>query len=270
MMLATCSSSGSRRTTIPASTVTIAPTTTSVPIVLGPLARTSEQAVSPLYAQGVARIPSGWIFSGTNSLWRTDSALRVVASAGPVIPAAWKARGFDHVGDIDVVGRYIYAPLEQPDYTKGFQATARFDRDTLRFVDAVILPQHENSFVTIDSRTMTAYTMDHFDGNALVRYDVAHHWKRLSPLHLDTTLHHTQGADILNGVIWISTSDPHNDLYAVDQHTGQVRADGSIGHLGGDGEGLDASQMPSGAIHVLCVDPKIAPVWLEHYRVITS
>jgi hypothetical protein len=214
-------------------------------------------------------VPNGWIFSGTDTLTRTDDALHVIAKAWPAIPPGWTARGFDHVGDIDVVGRYVYAPLEQDDYSKGFQATARFDRVTLRFVDAVQLPQHENSFVTIDPTTMTAFTMDHFDGNALLRYDVAHRWKPLPPLHLSALLHHTQGADILGGVIWISTSDPNNDLYAVDMSTGKVRADGSLGHTGGagEGEGLDATQLPSGDVHALCVDPKITPVWLEHFRI---
>ena len=264
-----CSSSAPGRSTNPVST-TIAPaTTTTVPVVLGPLHKVSEQAVSPVYKQGVARTPNGWIFSGTNSLWRTDDALKAVTSIDPAIPPVWAGRGFNHVGDIDVVGRYIYAPLEQQDYAKGTQAAARFDRDTLRFVDAVELPQHENSFLTIDPATMTAYTMDHFDGNALLRYDVAHGWKRLAPLRLTVTLHHTQGADILNGVIWISTSDPSNDLYGVDVHTGKVRADGSMGHTGGagEGEGLDATTLASGDIHTVCVDPKITPVWFEHFRI---
>ena len=106
-----------------------------------------------------------------------------------------------------MVGKYIYAPLEQDDYSKGFQATARFDRETLAFVDAVMLPQHQNSFVTIDPSTMTAYTADQFDGDALLRYDVAHAWKPLPPLHMSTVLHHTQGADIDHGAIWISTDD---------------------------------------------------------------
>jgi hypothetical protein len=250
-----------------AGSTTRAPTSTSVPVVLGPLPRASEQAISPLYAQGVARVPNGWIFSGTDTLTRTDDALRVVKMINPAIPPAWSARGFDHVGDIDVVGRYVYAPLEQPDYTKGFQATARFDRDSLRFVDAVELPQHENSFVTVDPKTMTAFTMDHFDGNTLLRYDVAHRWKRLPPLRLAATLHHTQGADFLDGVIWISTSDPHNDIYGVDLRTGRVQPDGSMGHTGGEGEGLDATALPSGEVHTLCVDPKITPVWFEHFHI---
>ena len=264
-----CSSSGASRSPIAAPSAP-APTTTTVPVVLGPLRRSPEQPVSAVYAQGVARIPNGWIFSGTNSLWRTDDAFHVVKGLAPVIPPAWQALGFDHVGDIDVIGRYIYAPLEQPDYSKGSQATARFDRDTLRFVDAVVLPQHQNSFVTIDPTTMVAYTMDEFDGNSLLRYDVTHHWRRLAPLRLGATLHHTQGADIANGVIWISTSDPHNDLYGVDLRTGKVRADGSMGHPGGEGEGLDATPLASGLIHTLCVDPKINPVWFEHFRVAPS
>jgi hypothetical protein len=268
IFLASACSSSAKPAVAPAPTTVLTTTTTTTRTpVLGPLRKASEQAVSAVYAQGVAHIPNGWIFSGTNSLWRTDNALKEVVSANPAIPPAWSARGFDHIGDIDVIGKYIYAPLEQPDYAKGRQATARFDRDTLQFVDAVTLPQHENSFVTIDPETMTAYTMDHFDGAALLRYDVAHNWKRLPPLRLSTTLQHTQGADILNGVIWISTSDPSNDLYGVDLRTGKVRSNGSMGHTGGqgEGEGLDATALASGFVHTLVIDPKINPVWFEHF-----
>ena len=93
-----------------------APTTTTP---LGPVVRTGQQRLSPLYAQGVARIPGGWIFSGTNGLWKTDDKLKEVAHLVPAIPPAWKAKGFDHIGDIDVVGKYIYAPFEEPDYSQG-------------------------------------------------------------------------------------------------------------------------------------------------------
>jgi len=224
-----------------------------------------QQRLPPLYAQGVARVPGGWIFSGTNSLWRTDDQLREVTHIGPAIPRAWKAKGYDHVGDVDVVGEYVYAPLEQPDYTKGYQATARFDRKTLRFVDAVTLPQHQNSFVTIDPATMTAYTMDEFDGNSLLRYDVRHGWRRLPPLAMSQTLHHTQGADVYAGAIWISTDDAQKGVYRVDLHDGTVTRVARLGHAGGEGEGIDATALPSGFLHVLCVDPKLVPVWFEHF-----
>jgi hypothetical protein len=258
-----CSESGE-----PVSTpgTTAAPTTTTIGAPTGPLVRTGEQQLPPLYAQGVARIPSGWIFSGTNSLWKTGDDLKEITHTGPSIPPAWAAKGFDHIGDIDVVGRYIYAPLEQPEYEKGRQATARFDRDTLRFVDAVTIQQHENSFVTVDPETTTAYSMDRFDGDALTRYDVAHGWKPLEPLKLSRLLHRTQGADVYGGAIWISTDDAQHGVYRVDMQTGEVTLFARMGHKGGEGEGIDATELPSGILHAMCIDAKLVPVWFEHFK----
>jgi hypothetical protein len=244
---------------------TQAPTSTTQPFV-GSVVLTNQQKLSPLYSQGVARIPGGWIFSGTNWLYKTDDNFREMRHLSPAIPDAWKAKGYDHIGDIDVVGKYIYAPFEEPDYSKGHQATARYDRDTLQFIDAVVLPQHQNSFVTVDPKTMIAYTMDEFDGNSLLRYDVAQGWKRLSPFRMSETLHHTQGADVYGGAIWISTDDAQKGVYRVDMHTGHVVQVAKLGHAGGEGEGIDASALPSGFLHVLCVDPKYVPVWFEHFR----
>ena len=262
--LAGCSSSGKGANP----TTTLAATTTTAPFGLR-VTRTGQQQL-PYYNQGVARVPGGWIFSGTNGLWRTDDHLKVLKMISPAIPAAWKAKGFNHVGDIDVVGRYIYAPFEEPDYTKGHQATARYDRLTLKFVDAVILPQHQNSFVTIDPSTMTAYTQDEFDGNTLLRYDVAHAWKPLPQLRMSQVLHHTQGGDVLHGAIWISTDDAPRDIFRVDLKSGQVTTVAQLGHRGGEGEGIDASDLPSGFLHAMCVDKKFVPVWFEHFRAAAS
>ena len=122
-VVAGCSSAG-KHATAPGTTAPATTASTSVPYG-SKVALASEQRLSPLWAQGVARVPGGWVFSGTNGLWRTDDRLRVRAVNAPAIPAAWKVRGFVHIGDIDVVGRYIYAPFEEPDYSKGHQATAR-------------------------------------------------------------------------------------------------------------------------------------------------
>lgn len=58
-----------------------------------------------------------------------------------------------------------------------------------------------------------------------------------------------------------------NGLYRVDLKTGQVDDLGSVGHLGGEGEGIDATKLPSGRIHTLTVDAAGAPVWLGHFAV---
>jgi hypothetical protein len=261
-----CSSSSKPESSVP-STTAPATTTTARRPVFRPATMTGQQELSGYYGQGVARVPGGWIFSGTNSLWHTDDDLKVVKMISPAIPAAWKAKGFNHVGDIDVVGKYIYAPFEQPDYSKGQQATARYDRDTLRFVDAVMVQQHENSFVTVDPSTMIAYTMNHFDGGALLRYDAGQGWKALAPLRMSKVLHRTQGADVANGQIWISTDDPQHGIYRVDLQTGAVLLVAKMGHAGGEGEGIDATDLPTGLLHAMCVDKKFVPVWFEHFRI---
>jgi hypothetical protein len=270
--IASCSSS-SKPNAAPnnsASSTTAAATTTTPPPKFGPATIASQQQLPGGYQQGVARVPGGWIFSATDSLWRTDDRLNVLQHISPAIPAAWKAKGFNHVGDVDVVGKYIYAPFEEPDYSKGQQATARYDWKTLQFVDAVMVPQHENSFVTVDPETMIAYTMNHFDGRALLRYDVAHAWKPLAPLRMSQVLHRTQGGDVALGQVWISTDDPMHGVYRVDIRTGAVALVAKMGHAGGEGEGIDATQLPSGLLHAMCVDPKYQPVWFEHIRVPVS
>src|SRR3954447_20331651 len=113
LMGAGCSSSGKPSSGTVSEPVEQNTTTTTTPA--GPVVRTGEQRLPPLYAQGVARVPGGWIFSGTNSLWKTDDYLNELMHTGPSIPDAWKANGFVHIGDIDVVGKYVYAPFEEPD-----------------------------------------------------------------------------------------------------------------------------------------------------------
>ncbi len=267
--LATCSSSAKvaapRRPDDSPPTSTPATTALTVPTPSGPVVRIGQQRLSPLYGQGVARIPGGWIFSGTNSLWRTDENLKEVVHTAPSIPEAWKAKGFTHIGDIDVVDNYIYAPFEQPDYAKGQQAMARFHRDSLKFVDAVMVAQHHNSLVSVDPGTMIAYSTLWFDDDTIVRYEVARDWKPLAPLRMSRKLGHIQGADVFGSALWISTDDAQRGVYRVDLKTGAVTQVAKLGHAGGEGEGIDATQLSSGLLHVLCVDPTFVPVWFEHF-----
>jgi hypothetical protein len=218
-------------------------------------------------AQGVARVPGGWVLTGRFRILRTDDKLKELKVNQQPIPSQLRAKGYNHVGDIDVVGKYIYAPLEEPNYDLGHQVTARYDVKTLKFVDSVELAQHENGFVTVDPRTMIAYTMDHFDGNALLRYDVRHGWKPLPELVMSATLVHTQGGSVADGFVWISTSNPTNELYRVDMNTGQVEDLGSAGHVGGEGEGIDATKLHGAGLHTLTVDPNISLVWFGHFKV---
>jgi hypothetical protein len=228
---------------------------------------TQTREISPLYSQGLARAANGWIFSGQDWLARTDDALHQTLINTRAIPPAWTARGYNHIGDIDVIGNVVYAPYEEPNYSLGHQATAMYDATTLRFVSAVVLKQHQNSFVTVDPRTMIAYSMDEFGGSALLRYDVQHGWAPLRPLKMSRFIDRVQGADVADGAVWLSTDDASKGLYRVDLGSGHVDGLGSQGYPKGEGEGIDATPLRSGLIHALIVDPKLVPAYLHDYRV---
>ena len=79
-----------------------------------------------------------------------------------------------------------------------------------------------------------------------------------------------QGGDIADGALWLSTDDDHNGVYRVDLRTGRVTDLGSAGHTDGEGEGIDATALPGGLLHVLVADEAIVPMWLEDLQVTSS
>ena len=228
---------------------------------------TNEVQLDPVYRQGIARAKDGWVLSGTRVLASVDDRFQDTNRVSEAIAPDWAARGYDHIGDVDVVGRYVYAPYEQPDYERGEQAIARYDAKTLAFVDAVTVPQHEASFVTVDPKTMIAYSMDRFGGDALLRYDVRKGWKALSPVRMSQFIDRVQGGDVVAGAMWLSTDDDANTLYRVALPSGRVEALGNAGHVDGEGEGIDATKVGKDRLHVLTIDVNNSPVWLGNLAV---
>jgi hypothetical protein len=267
VLLAACSGSNDAAspvsTTAPAATTTTGPVTYTAHI-------TREVEVGGLYRQGIAKIDGGWIFSFNDGLFVTDDDYKQTLGVGPAIPAEWKAKGFNHIGDIDVVGGVLYAPLEQPDYAKGHQAMLMYDPKTLKYERGLDVPQNQNSFVTVDPKTMIAYTMQNFGGKALLRYDVAHGWKRLSPIEMSMYVDKVQGADIADGAAWLSADDTRKGVYRVDLATGRTQYLGSMGHLKGEAEGIDATKLSTGRLHVLDADAKIFPMRVIDFAVAPS
>jgi hypothetical protein len=257
----------------PASTTTEPPTTTTAPPTSVTLA--GEQEVEPGFRQGVARVDGGWIFSANDALFRTDEQLVETASLLPAIPPDWAAQGYDHIGDIDVEDGVLYAPFEKPDKETGEQAMARYDPETLAFIDAAPVAQHHASFVTVDPETMIAYSQDFFGGDTLLRYDLSGGgWEPLEPLALSQLVDRVQGGDVRDGAIYLSTDDdkdgvPYDGVYRVDLESGDVTDLGSVGRADGEGEGIDATPVDpplptAGDLHVQSIDPDLIRVWFLH------
>lgn len=250
---------GATATTRRSTTTTTAPADLSARVV-------RETIVSGAYRQGIARVADGWIFSSNDALFRTDDAFKELVAVGPAIAPAYAQRGFNHIGDIDVVDDIMYAPYEQPDYSRGTQVMARYDAGTLKFKDAVDVAQQHNAFVTVDPASGIAYSMDEFGGQALLRYDTRRAWKRLAPLAMSVNVDRVQGGDVRDGAVWLSTDDATDGVYRVDLRTGQVISLGSVGRTDGEGEGIDATTLPSGDLHVLTADVAIVPVRVVDLR----
>ena len=124
--------------------------------------------------------------------------------------------------------------------------------------------------MTVDPSTRFAYSMDRFGGRALTRYDTTRRWRPLTPLRMCGRVERVQGADLHQGAVWLSTDDAADRVYRVGLTTGAVQALGSIGHVDGEGEGIDATPTPNGGLHVLSIDAKGSPVRLIELAVTTT
>jgi hypothetical protein len=257
-------SGGEAATTAP---TTATPSTTEPRTWAGEAA--GEHEVAPGYRQGLARLDEGWVFSTNDALYRTDDAFIEVGGAEGVIPDELAARGYDHVGDVDVADGVLWAPIEQPSREDG-QVIARYDADTFAYVGSEEVDQHHAAFVAVDGDVV--YSIDEFDGDDEIR---RYRWTgealdELDPLPMDRTLTRTQGGDVADGALWISTDDERNGVYRVDLATGAVSDLGSAGDVAGEGEGIDAGGAPSGPLRVLVADPALVPMWVFDVGVTSS
>ena len=215
---------------------------------------TGEHDISGAYRQGVARHGDAWIFTTNDGIYRTDEAFTRTSQAEPAIPAALGAQTYDHIGDGDVEGDVLWVPVEKADKDQGEQVLARYDAASLAFRDSFVVPQHHASFVAVGSDG-TIYSTDEFSDSAIQRYRLAGaSLERLTPLPMDRTVERIQGGDVADDALWLSTDDASNGVFRVDLQTGAVQEVGSLGHVDGEGEGIDAKLVP-----VRLVDLAVAP-----------
>jgi hypothetical protein len=239
--------------------------TTTAPLVHA--VRTGEETLNPGYRQGLARLPDGgWIFSGTTVLARTDDAL-VQQVADTTVPDPFAGEGFNHVGDVDVEDGVLYVPLEQPNYDRGEQIMGCYDPETLAYERSDRVAQRHNSFVAVEGDR--AYSMRGFSGDAILVYEVGEDcsFEPLDPIPLSATVRRVQGGDVADGALWLATDDAERGLYRVDLELGTVQPIGSLGHVRdeGEGEGIDATDLPTGQLHAVNIVDSL-DVRLAHFE----
>lgn len=240
-------------------------------------ALTKTDAVDKQFSQGLAKIDGGWLFSAAGGLWRTDEKfVQQAEQIDNLIPPELDQMKFHHLGDIDVANGLMYGGLEQPDYGKNQQAIGWWDPKTLQFLGYQFVQQAEFAWVAVEPTPTVAYTMAHFSDDTVIRYDAAKpgQWKLLAPLKLSRKVDKVQGGDVAQGALWLSTDDDHHGLYRADLQTGDVQDVGTLGHNNGfglgkpEGEGIDASDLPSGQLHTLTGEFIKLTSWVDHFQIV--
>ncbi len=227
---------------------------------------TGEAEINGGWRQGLARADGGWVFSTNNGLFRTGEDFVQAGGGDQVIPPELAAEGLDHVGDIDIADGVLWAPLEGPERTEG-QVIARYDAGTLAYVGSEPVEQDHAAWVAVDGDVV--YSMNEFESDDTV---LRYRWTggRLEPgepLVMGAAVERVQGGDVADGALWLSTDDDTHGIYRVDLASGEVTAVGSAGRVDGEGEGIDATDLPAGLLHVLVADAEIIPMWLTSFAV---
>ena len=227
---------------------------------------TGEAEVNGGWRQGLARAEGGWVFSTNNGLFLTGEDFVQVGGGDQVIPPELLAQGLDHVGDIDIAGGVLWAPLERPERDQG-QVIARYDAATLAYVGSEPVEQNHAAWLAVDGEVV--YSMNEFESeDTVLRYRwTGEGLEPGEPLAMSKAVERVQGGDVADGALWLSTDDDTHGLYRVDLASGEVTDMGSAGRVEGEGEGIDATELPTGLLHVLVADAEIIPMWLTSFAV---
>jgi hypothetical protein len=244
----------------------------------------SEAAKIPgtLKSQGLAFDGASPVFSWRYGLQRADEGYRPLLTRALAIPPdilaahydASKKNGFSHIGDIDIAGGRLYAPIEDEDNrTKPFVAI--FDPKTLRYTgEKHLLPvgklPHGVPWIAVDAPRGVLYTMD-WDSQDLQVFDLkTFRFARTVPLKdadaAGRLITRVQGGKVRGGLLYVPSDSneeaPRREgaklkrkrLYVIDPIRGSAR---EIAHFDeperAEVEGLAFG--PDGTLHVLVLAP---------------
>ncbi len=221
-------------------------------------------------AQGITTDGEHFFFSENYGLIKTElNGLDIVAKNLIAIPKELLDLGCKHIGGISYYNGRVYVSIED---SKVFEHLylAMFDAETLELIkyEAVPLEDHENGipWVAVDKDTGILYSARRDHITTLNMYD-AETLKPIDKFEIDAPVHKVQGAEIHNGVIYMSVSRDDQAIYAANLATGQVQKVISRNLAGEtEGEGMTILPTENGAFfHVLDIGDMRINVHLRSY-----
>ncbi len=193
-------------------------------------------------SQGLAIDSAGSVyFSGNFSLSRLSPSLSLEVEKKAAIPQSLKDLGINHIGDIDVAGGQLYAPMEdgssyQHPHVVVFDAATLVPIKTLRF--PVSLQPDGMPYIAVDAKAGRMYSSEYGDPKQLNVYALDEMATPLEPITLSEPLHHVQGAVTKNGMLFVTCDDAEKRVLKINLRTGTVMPVASLGSGGRELEGI--------------------------------
>lgn len=223
--------------------------------------------------QGVAANGTGWIFSGTLSLERTDATFARQQVNNLAIPTLLALAGSDHIGDIDVWNGTIYAPIEDGRTNYMTPKLVLFDAQNLSAGMQYSIPRALQTegvpWVAVNGPAGHLYFAE-WDPTTQLNIFSLSTVQLISSLPLrpptGVTVGRVQGAKVFEGALYLATDDATKSLFKMNLQTGTVQKLFSIATTG-EQEGLAFSTRADGTqLHTLNVNSSTTGSELRHHR----
>lgn len=172
------------------------------------------------FYQGLSFYNGLWYFSDREYIAATKSlnGTAVLENKLPISYDLYK-EGYDHIGDIDVEGGVVYAPLEDRDYSKPL--VALYDANTLKLIGTIgPLEQRHMPWCAVDSGNELIYSSEFSDVNEIYVYNMK--GEKVRVIRLNATLQRVQGGDLEGKYLYLTTDDGGDWIYRVNIETGEV------------------------------------------------
>lgn len=172
------------------------------------------------FYQGLSFYNGLWYFSDREYIAATKSlnGTAILENKLPISYDLYK-EGYDHIGDIDVEGGVVYAPLEDKDYSKPL--VVLYDADTLKLIGTIgPLEQRHMPWCAVDPGNGLIYSSEFSDVNEIYVYNMK--GEKVRVIRLNATLQRVQGGDLEGKYLYLTTDDGGDWIYRVNIESGEV------------------------------------------------
>ena len=220
-------------------------------------------------SEGCATDGQSWYFSWRLGLEHDDFSYNAQKTLSLAIPAPLALAGESHIGDIDLLGSTLYAPIEDSGH---FVAPKIVLYDAATLTSGAVyslsntLLTHGVPWVAVDGPRQQLYVAQADPAAVLLIHDLSTVTYQRS-LPLTPPIHKIQGAKVYDGMLYASADDTNKTIYKINLETGTAISLFTIAGTGLEEEGICFVARPDGSVmHTLVNIAAQLSVEFHHHK----